>query len=275
MTTSDHTSTASATKPSRYRSVWISDVHLGTKGCRAEALCQFLKEYDCDTLYLVGDIVDGWRLKKNLFWPQEHSNVIRRILTKAKRGTKIVYVVGNHDEFLRKLIDGQLQLGNITLTNEWIHETADGRRMLVTHGDLFDIVTRYHTWIAKLGSAAYEKMVDLNKIYNDVRGYFGGPYWSLAAFLKHRVKSAGVYIREFETALSRECQRRDLDGVICGHIHNAVIRDIDGVTYHNCGDWVESGTALVENQNGLIEVIHYAEQLNQQQNETVKLQAAA
>lgn len=243
----------------RYRTLWISDVHLGTPGCKAAHLVDFLKYNDCDTLYLVGDIVDGWKLKGGWFWPQEHTNVVRKVLTKAKRGTKVIYVTGNHDEFLRKFVDYRIEMGNIRVVNEHIHRTADGRQMLVTHGDMFDVITRYHRWIAMAGDLAYEATMRTNYWFNRARALMGMRYWSLSAFAKKSVKNAVAIISEYEDSVARECKRRGLDGVVCGHIHHAEIRDIHGVTYHNCGDWVESCTALGETQDGRIEIIRWVE----------------
>jgi len=243
----------------RYRTIWISDVHLGTAGCKAEHLVDFLKQSECETLYLVGDIIDGWKLKSTWFWPQEHTNVIRKILTKAKRGTKVFYITGNHDEFLRKFVDYRLEIGNIQLRNEMIHETADGRRLLVLHGDYFDVITRYHKWIALAGDVAYQATMNANLWFNRARRFAGMRYWSLSAFAKSRVKTAVNVISSFEDAVARECKRRELDGVICGHIHHAEIRNLHGVTYHNCGDWVESCSALAEDFNGKLSVIRWVE----------------
>jgi UDP-2,3-diacylglucosamine pyrophosphatase LpxH len=255
----------------RYRSLWISDVHLGTEFCKAEYLELFLKNYHCDTLYLVGDIIDAWSLKSRFYWPQSHTNVVRKILTKSKRGTKVVYVTGNHDEFLRKFVDFELNIGNISVVNEVIHETADGRKLLITHGDLFDIVTRYHKWIAVAGDRGYDYLLVLNRHMNKLRQRLGMPYWSLSAFVKHKVKLAVNFISEFEDALAYECRKRELDGVVCGHIHHAEVRDIDGVTYYNCGDWVESCTALGEREDGSIEIIHWADHIGREHEVTAKL----
>lgn len=247
------------TKPAkrRVRTIWISDTHLGSKGCKAEALLDFLKTHQCETLYLVGDIIDGWRMKKTLFWPQSHTNVLRRILTLSKRGTRVVYVTGNHDEFLRKYSNNAF--GNIHLVDEAVHETRDGARLLVIHGDKYDVVVRYHKSIAVLGDIAYNTLLVVNRWYNALRQLLGYDYWSLSAYLKHRVKQAVSFIGEYEQALAAECRQRDLDGVVCGHIHHAEIRDIDGVAYYNCGDWVESCTALVETRAGGIELVHWLE----------------
>jgi UDP-2,3-diacylglucosamine pyrophosphatase LpxH len=243
----------------RYRTIWISDVHLGTPGCKAEFLVDFLKRNECETLYLVGDIIDGWKLRGSWFWPQEHTNVVRKILTKSKRGTKVFYVTGNHDEFLRKFVGFKLELGNIRVVNEMVHTTADGRRLLVLHGDFFDVITRYHKWLALAGDFAYEATMQANFWFNRGRRLLGLPYWSLSAYAKDKVKGAVNVVSEFEDAVSRECKRRDLDGVICGHIHHAEIRKLHDVTYHNCGDWVESCTALAEDFNGKISVIRWVQ----------------
>jgi UDP-2,3-diacylglucosamine pyrophosphatase LpxH len=240
-----------------YRTIWVSDVHLGTPGSQAAFLTDFLKSHDCEQLYLVGDIIDGWRLKSSFYWPQEHSNVIRQVLTKAKRGTRVCYVSGNHDEFLRRFLDQPLSLGNIQVVNEAVHETADGRRLLVVHGDLFDGITRLHRGLAMTGDLAYHFVLWANRWFNDFRARAGMPYWSLSAFAKSKVKQAVNFIYEFEKAVARETKRRGLDGVVCGHIHHAEIRAIDGIQYHNCGDWVESCTALVENLDGRLEIVRW------------------
>lgn len=234
-------------------------MHLGTPGCQAAHLADFLKRNTCDQLFLVGDIIDGWRLKSGWYWPQEHSNVIRRILTQAKRGAQVTYVAGNHDEFLRKFVRLGLDIGNIRVVDEHVHETADGRKLLVLHGDRFDIVTRYHRWLAVLGHLLYDVALRFNQHFNLVRRLIGMRYWSLSAFAKDRIKIAVNVISGFEEAVASECRRRKLDGAICGHIHHAEIRPIEDVVYHNCGDWVESCTALVEDANGQIEIIRWVD----------------
>lgn len=243
----------------KYRTIWISDVHLGTRGCKAEHLVDFLKHAECENLYLVGDIIDGWKLRSAWYWPQEHTNVVRKVLTKAKRGTTVYYVTGNHDEFLRKFVGFGLAIGNIRIVNEHVHTTADGRRLLVTHGDAFDVITRYHRWIARAGDAAYELTMFANHRFNQLRRVLGMRYWSLSAFAKKSVKNAVNIVSEFERSVAHECRRRGLDGVVCGHIHHAEIRTIDGVQYHNSGDWVESCTALAEDFNGRIRVIRWVD----------------
>jgi UDP-2,3-diacylglucosamine pyrophosphatase LpxH len=242
----------------RYRTIWISDVHLGSVGCQAERLTAFLKAHECDQLYLVGDIIDGWRLKNTFYWPQAHTNVIRRVLTLSKRGSQVYYVTGNHDDFLRKFVEYELKIGNIHVVNNTVHETADGRKLLIIHGDLFDVVTRYHRWVALAGDVAYTTLLRANRYLNWARSHLGYPYWSLSAYAKHKVKSAVNFISEFEQAVAHETRRRQFDGVVCGHIHKAEIKDIDGVTYYNTGDWVESCTALVEHDDGRMELIDWA-----------------
>lgn len=244
-----------ARTPRRVRTIWLSDIHLGTKGCRAEALIEFLKQYDCEQLYLVGDIVDGWRLRSRIFWPQEHTNVIRRILTKAKRGCRVVLITGNHDEFLRKYTD--LDLGNIRICDEAEHRTADGRRLLIIHGDQYDGIVQAHRWLAFLGDHGYRLLLVVNRWVNRFRERFNYPYWSLSAHVKHRVKRAVNFIYEFEHAVAWDCRRRGFAGVVCGHIHHAEVREVDQVTYYNCGDWVESCTALIEHNDGEMELCHW------------------
>lgn len=244
----------------KYRTVWISDIHLGTKGCQAGFLEDFLRSVDCDNLYLVGDIIDGWAMGRgSTFFPQEHVNIIRRFLNKARNGTIVKYVIGNHDEFLRKYQDQFTQIGNIEIADEFIHVTADGRKLWVIHGDLYDGVTRYHKWISHLGDIGYTLLIQLNKQFNNIRKFFGHPYWSLSAYIKHKVKGAVEFINSFEDAVSKECKKNGYDGVVCGHIHHAEIKDINGITYYNDGDWVESCTALVEDMDGNIQIITWHE----------------
>ena len=239
----------------RYRSVWISDIHLGTRGCNAEMLVSFLRSIETDTLYRVGDIIDGWRLKKGWFWPDAHNEVLRRVLKKAHRGTRVVFVCGNHDEMLRPYAG--LSFGGVELVLETIHTTADGRRLLVTHGDSFDAVVLYHRWLAVLGDQAYELMMRLNIVFNVIRRAFKLPYWSLSAYLKKRVKNAVQYIGQYEDAVAHEAAVRGLDGIVCGHIHSAEIRQYGAITYYNDGDWVESCTALVEDFTGALSIVDW------------------
>jgi UDP-2,3-diacylglucosamine pyrophosphatase LpxH len=236
--------------------VWISDLHLGTPGCQAEALLEFLREVECDTLYLVGDIIDGWQLRRSWYWPQSHNDVVQKILRKARKGTRVVFVPGNHDEFARRYVDHDF--GGVEVLEEAVHTLADGRRLWVTHGDLFDGVVQCARWLALLGDMAYEFTLKVNRHFNRLRGRLGLPYWSLSRYLKAKVKRAVSYVGDFESAVAHEARHRGLDGVVCGHIHQAEMRDIDGVLYCNDGDWVESLTALVEHADGRLEIIDRA-----------------
>jgi UDP-2,3-diacylglucosamine pyrophosphatase LpxH len=239
----------------RYRSIFISDIHLGTPGCQAGHLLDFLRHTDSKYLYLVGDIIDGWQLKRGWFWLQSHNDVIQKVLRKARKGTQVTYIAGNHDEAARQFIG--LSFGGIDIRDEAEHRTADGRRLLVIHGDLFDAVVQGAKWLAYLGDWAYMVTLKLNRWFNHARATLGLSYWSLSQFLKHRVKNAVSYINHFEDALAEEARRRGFDGVVCGHIHKAEIRDIGGTLYCNDGDWVESLTALVELENGELRVIDW------------------
>ena len=239
----------------RFRTVWISDVHLGTRGCNAEMLLNFLKSIEVDTLYLVGDIIDGWRLKKGWYWPDAHNEVVRRLLKMAHRGTRVVLICGNHDEMLRPYAG--LTFGGVEVALECVHETVDGRRLLVVHGDAFDAVVLYHRWLAFLGDQAYELMMRLNVGFNVVRRWMKLPYWSLSAYLKKRVKNAVQFIGEYEQAVAHAAAERGVDGVVCGHIHSAEIREFDGIMYYNDGDWVESCTALVEDGAGVLSIVDW------------------
>lgn len=241
-----------------YRTIWISDLHLGTRGCQADFLLDFLNRLRCRRLYLVGDIVDGWRLRKSWYWPDSHHAVLLRLMDMARSGTEVIFVPGNHDEIARDFTD--MVFGHITVRREVVHRTADGKNLLVIHGDEFDGVVRYAKWLARLGDGAYTLALALNRHFNTVRRRLGYPYWSLSAFLKHRVKNAVQFISDFETALAEEARRRHVDGVVCGHIHHAEIRDINGILYCNDGDWVESCTALAEHGDGRLELIHWAAQ---------------
>jgi UDP-2,3-diacylglucosamine pyrophosphatase LpxH len=241
----------------RFRTIWISDVHLGTNGCNADLLLNFLKSTDSETLYLVGDIIDGWRLKRNWYWPDAHNDVIRKLLKKAKRGTRVIYIPGNHDEGARQFVN--LNFGGVQLLHDVIHETADGRKLWVLHGDAFDGVVLYARWLAFLGDYAYALLLSLNTWFNVIRRKMGFDYWSLSAFLKKKVKNAVEYVGRFEEAVSHAALERGVDGVICGHIHSAEIRPMGKLTYYNDGDWVESCTALVEHFDGRMEILHWAD----------------
>ncbi len=240
-----------------YRSIWISDIHLGTRGCKADYLLDFLKHTESDYLYLVGDIVDGWRLKRSWYWPQAHNDVVQKLLRKARKGTKVLFIPGNHDEFARDYTD--LSFGEVEVVHDAIHVTARGQRLLVLHGDAFDGVVKYAKWLAHLGDGAYTFALWLNHWLNAARRRMGLSYWSLSAYLKHKVKNAVQYIDNYEQTMAEEARKRGVDGVVCGHIHHAEKRDVDGIVYCNDGDWVESCTALVEHHDGTLEILHWLE----------------
>jgi UDP-2,3-diacylglucosamine pyrophosphatase LpxH len=242
----------------RLRSIFISDLHLGTQGCQARALLSFLKANPSDNLYLVGDIIDGWQLRRRWYWPQEHNDVVQKILRRVRKGCRVVFVPGNHDEFVRHFVDHHF--GGVEVVSEAVHTTADGRRLWVVHGDLYDGVIQYAKWLAYLGDTLYEFTLRLNRHFNSLRARLGLPYWSLSQYLKHRVKGAVNFISSFEEALAAEARKRGLDGVVCGHIHRAEMRVIDGILYCNDGDWVESLTALVEHQDGRLEILHWPDE---------------
>ncbi len=239
--------------PLRVRTVFISDLHLGTPGCQAAALLDFLRDVECETLYLVGDIIDGWQLRRSWYWPQAHNDVVQKLLRKARKGTRVVFVPGNHDEFARRYVEHNF--GGIDVVEDCMHHTADGRVLWVTHGDHFDGVIQCAKWLAYVGDQAYEFTLNVNRWFNSARARLGLPYWSLSRHLKLKVKRAVNYVSDFEVAVAREARRRGADGVVCGHIHHAEIRDIDGTLYCNDGDWVESLTALVEHHDGRLEII--------------------
>ena len=240
----------------RVRTVWISDIHLGTPGCQAEALLDFLRCVECDTLFLVGDIIDGWQLRRSWYWPQAHNDVVQKLLRKVRKGTRVIFVPGNHDEFARTYLGHSF--GGVEVVEDWIHTTADGRRLWVTHGDLFDGVIQCARWLAHVGDTLYEFTLKLNRHLNRLRGRLGLPYWSLSAYLKLKVKRAVSYVSDFEDAVAREARKRGVQGVVCGHIHHAEIREIDGVLYANDGDWVESMTALVEHADGRLALLDWS-----------------
>ena len=237
-----------ANRRRRYRTIWISDIHLGTKGCNAGLLIDFLDHTDSETMYLVGDIIDGWRLKKKFYWPAAHNDVVRRILKRARRGTRIVYIPGNHDEMFRQFTG--MNFGGVEIRRAAFHTTADGRRLMVLHGDEFDAVMLAHRWLAFVGDALYHLLMGLNHWVNVVRRMFDLPYWSLSKVAKHKVKNAVEFISRYEEVVARAAGDRGVDGVVCGHIHTAEIRDFDGIEYYNDGDWVEGCTALVEHFDG-------------------------
>lgn len=243
-----------------YRAIFISDLHLGTPGCQAEALLDFLRENESDHLYLIGDIVDGWQLRRKWYWPQAHNDVIQKLLRSARKGCHVVYVPGNHDEFARNFVNHHF--GGVEVLKETTHTTATGDTLWIIHGDLFDAVVQYAKWLAYLGDHLYELTLKLNRYFNHLRAKFGLPYWSLSAFLKHKVKQAVGFINDFEIAVAKEAKRKGYQGVVCGHIHHAEIRQLEGILYCNDGDWVESRTALVEHMNGKLEIIYWDQEVD-------------
>jgi UDP-2,3-diacylglucosamine pyrophosphatase LpxH len=251
------------TRNYRYRTIWISDLHLGTKGCQAELLLDFIKHTDSETLYLVGDIIDGWRLKSAWYWPQTHNDVVQKLLRKARKGTKVVFVPGNHDEFARRFINHHF--GGIEIKRNVMHITADGRRMLVMHGDELDPVVQSVRWLALLGDWAYRLAMVVNVWFNWGRRRLGYPYWSLSAYLKYKVKNAVAHIGKFETSIAEYAAKRRADGVVCGHIHHPEMREINGILYVNDGDWVESCTAVVEHEDGRLELLRWGVPLAERQ----------
>ena len=240
----------------RYRTVFVSDVHLGTRGCQAEMLLDFIRHMECDTLYLVGDIVDGWKMKSGWYWPQAHNDVVQKILRLARKGVNVVYIPGNHDDRIRDFCG--IHFGGVVVARDAIHEGAAGRRFLVTHGDEFDGVVQHAKWLAFLGDYSYRGLLAANTLFNRVRRRMGFGYWSLSAYLKTKVKNALHFIENFEGAVAEEARRRGVDGVICGHIHKAEMRQIEDILYINDGDWVESCTALVEHMDGRMEILEWA-----------------
>jgi UDP-2,3-diacylglucosamine pyrophosphatase LpxH len=255
-------SAAEETTPKRYRTLFISDVHLGTRTSRAELLLDFLREHDADTIYLVGDIVDFWRLKRSAHWPQSHNDVVQKMLRKVRKGARIYYIPGNHDEDLRAYCGSHF--GGIEVIDRIVHTAADGRRYLVIHGDQFDVVTRHAKWLAYLGDWAYVFAMWVSSRVSLVRRRAGLPYWSLSAFLKQKVKQAVSYIGAYETALVNAAREAGASGVICGHIHHAAMREVGDILYVNLGDWVESGTAVVELEDGRMEIIGWLDHVEQQ-----------
>ena len=243
----------------KFRTIWISDIHLGTKGCNAAMLIDFLDHTDSETMYLVGDIIDGWRLKKKFYWPPEHNDIVWRVLKRARRGTRIVYIPGNHDEMVRPFCG--MNFGGVAIKRADVHTTADERRLLVLHGDEFDTIMLAHRWLAFVGDALYHVMMGLNGWVNAVRKGLGLPYWSLSKAAKHKVKNAVEFISKYEEVVARAASERGVDGVVCGHIHTAEMRDFDGIAYYNDGDWVEGCNALVEHFDGTMEILHWSDEI--------------
>ncbi len=238
-----------------YKSIFISDVHLGTKGCQSNKLLEFLKYISSENLYLVGDIIDIWAMNKNFYWPQEHNDIIQKILRKSRNGTNVFYIIGNHDELFRKFIP--MHFGNIQIINRMVHETIMGKKYLIVHGDAWDGVMKYAKWLSKLGSITYDLLLRFNIVINFFRKLRGKNYWSLAKFLKYKVKNAVKYIGEYEKTLANYAKKKNFDGIICGHIHHAESLDFSGIHYLNCGDWVENCTAIGEKYDGTFEIIYW------------------
>jgi UDP-2,3-diacylglucosamine pyrophosphatase LpxH len=241
----------------KYRSIFISDMHLGTYGCRAENLAFFLKHNTAENLFLVGDVIDGWRLRHRWYFPQSHANVVRRILTAAKRGTNVYYILGNHDEVFRRYLHFGIDIGRIKVANKFDHIGKDGKKYLVVHGDIFDNLMTSHKWLMHVGDVFYDILVRWNIRLNRLRGLLGMKHWSLSKWLKKNTKEALNYIYRYESKVSSHCREEGYDGIICGHIHTPEVRHIDGVLYMNTGDWVESCTALVEHKDGTWELLHF------------------
>ncbi|HQR50244.1 MAG TPA: UDP-2,3-diacylglucosamine diphosphatase [Methylophilaceae bacterium] len=238
----------------RVRSIFVSDIHLGTRGCQAGRLLDFLREYESEHLFLIGDIVDFWAMRRSIQWTATQNTVVQKVLRRARHGGKVVLIPGNHDEALREY--DNTSFGDILIAGEWVHDTADGRRFLLVHGDLYDQVTRYHRWVAVLGDAAYDFLVRANDWLSLIRRTLRIPgYWSLAGYAKRKVKTAVNFICDFEDSVIHAVRERGLDGVICGHIHSAIIKQVERLTYVNCGDWVDSCTAIIEHVDGRLELI--------------------
>ncbi len=244
-------------EPITCRSVWISDIHLGTKHARVGELLDFLRLVDCKYLYLVGDFIDGWELKFRWFWREDYNTLIQKLLRKSRKHTKVIYISGNHDEFIEQFVG--MRFGTVTMAREVMHTAADGKKYLVIHGHQADGLTHFNHLLEKLGSHLYNWILDFNLYFNRARRAMGFGYWSLAAFLKFKAKSAVKLVTEYETTLATMARSHQADGVICGHIHRAEIKTIDGVQYLNCGDWVESCTALIEDFDGKIKLVHFHE----------------
>ena len=250
-------------KSKKFRSIFISDLHLGTPGCKIDYLVNFIKSHECEYLYLVGDIIDGWQLKKKFFWNQSHNDFIQKVLGKARKGTKVTYVIGNHDEVLRKL--DNLEFGNISLVKEAVHTTLKRKKIWVIHGDQFDGVIKYAKWIAIFGDLLYSFLIKINNWFNAIRRTFGLSYWSISQLIKGKVKTAVSFIDDFEKTVTKEAKKRGFQGVLCGHIHKAEIKKIDGIDYFNDGDWVESLSAIVEDYEGNMKIVSFESQLNTKQ----------
>jgi UDP-2,3-diacylglucosamine pyrophosphatase LpxH len=252
----------------KYRTLFLSDLHLGTRAAQAELLLDFLKYHDAETVYLVGDIVDGWRLKKGWYWPQAHNDVVQKFLRKVRKGVRVIYIPGNHDEFARNYTG--LTFGGIEVVSEALHKTADDKKIIVMHGDQFDIVVCNARWLAYLGDWAYRVAISTNTWVNTARRLSGLGYWSLSAWAKMKVKNAVNFIGDFEKTLALEAKRKNADGIICGHIHHATIKQIEGVLYINTGDFVESCSAVVEHEDGHFEIISWQMTAQERMNQCFK-----
>ncbi len=252
----------------KYRTLFLSDLHLGTRAAQAELLLDFLKYHDAETVYLVGDIVDGWRLKKGWYWPQTHNDVVQKFLRKVRKGVRVIYIPGNHDEFARNYTG--LTFGGIEVVSEALHKTADDKKIIVMHGDQFDIVVCNARWLAYLGDWAYRVAISTNTWVNTARRLSGLGYWSLSAWAKMKVKNAVNFIGDFEKTLALDAKRKNADGIICGHIHHATIKQIEGVLYINTGDFVESCSAVVEHEDGHFEIISWQMTAQERMNQCFK-----
>jgi UDP-2,3-diacylglucosamine pyrophosphatase LpxH len=242
-------------QPTRYRTLFLSDIHLGTRGCQATLLLEFLKHNEAGTIYLVGDIIDGWRLRNGWYWPQAHNDVVQEFLRQVRKGARMYYLPGNHDEFAREFVG--MVFGGVEVVEQAFHLTNDGKKLLVVHGDKFDMVVQHARWVALLGDWAYDVALKINVVFNKVRRWLGFPYWSLSAWAKHKVKNAVSSFGAYEAALTEAARRHHADGVVCGHIHHAAMRDINGLLYVNIGDFVESCTAVAEHHDGRLEILHW------------------
>jgi UDP-2,3-diacylglucosamine pyrophosphatase LpxH len=237
----------------KYKAIWLSDIHLGTSGCQADKLLKFLLKTDSDVLYLVGDIIDFWAMSRKFRWPADHNTVVQKVLKKARKGTKVIYIPGNHDENLREFCG--MSFGNIELHQKYFHQTVSGHYILCQHGDEFDVITRYHKWVAILGDIGYNALLWLSTHMNKFRAYYGMGHWSLSAFVKQKVKQAVSFISEYETNVVSDAKVKGVDGVLCGHIHHAEITKYENLVYFNTGDTVESCTAIVETQDGEFQLL--------------------
>ncbi len=250
-----------------YRSIWISDFHLGTRGCQSELLLEFIKHTQSEKLYLVGDIIDGWALKNTWYWPQSHNDVVQKILRKARHGAEVFYISGNHDEVMRGFVP--VNFGGVSILNQIIHETVDKKKYLVVHGDQFDGIIQCAKWLAMLGSITYDFLIYFNRYINFFRKKLGYEYWSLSNYLKFTVKNAVKFVSEYEKLVCNYAKQFKVEGIICGHIHHANMQSMNGIHYINDGDWVESCTALVEHFDGKLELINWTEKRKELFNETI------